>query len=151
MEEILADEELPPWDAAKLLHAWILENITETVTKAQSTKDTLEQKQGCNEDRAALFVAMARAAKIPARMVMVEGSQHAEFCLQDPAGETHWYPCTFRGSGEFGEVARPAVVFQKGDNLRMPEQSKRMRLITEYINGRGASQPRVEIIRRVVE
>lgn len=150
-EIIEDDQEQPAWEVARILHQWVIENIRETVTKPQSTVDTLEQKQGCNEDRAALFVAMSRAAKIPARMVMVEGSQHAEFCLEDPEGETHWYPCTFRGSGEFGSVARPAVVFQKGDNLRMPEQRQRQRLIAEYVNGRGARQPRVEIVRKVVQ
>lgn len=151
VKEIVTDPSLPAWEEARELHQWVIDNITETVTKAQSTVDTLEKKSGCNEDRAALFVALARASKIPARLVMVEGSQHAEFCLEDPEGEKRWYPCTFRGAGEFGSVGRAAVVFQKGDNLRMPEMKKRMRLVTEYVNGRGTSAPRVEIVRRVVQ
>jgi hypothetical protein len=143
--------ELEPWDALATAHRWILDHITETVSKVQSTDDTLEKKQGCNEDRAALFVAMARAMDVPARLVMVEGSQHAEFCLEDPDGNLHWYPCSFRGSGEFGSLSNPAVVFQKGDNVKEPEAGKRVRLVREYINGKGNVAPTVEIVRRVVQ
>lgn len=143
--------ELEPWDALATAHRWILDHVTETVSKAQNTNETLEKKQGCNEDRAALFVAMARAMDVPARLVMVEGSQHAEFCLEDPDGNLHWYPCSFRGSGEFGSWSNPAVVFQKGDNVKEPEAGKRVRLVREFVNGKGSSPPQVEIVRRVVQ
>lgn len=148
--EITKDEQ-DPWVALSAAHRWILDNVTETVSKAQSTEDTLKNKQGCNEDRAALFVAMARAFDVPARLVMVEGGQHAEFCLEDPSGKLHWYPCSFRGSGEFGSLTNPAVVFQKGDNVKEPEAGKRVRLIREHIHGKGSAAPQVEIVRRVVQ
>ncbi|MDP1563838.1 MAG: transglutaminase domain-containing protein [Pirellulaceae bacterium] len=147
----LAPKEEEPWVALSTVHRWILDHVTETVSKVQSTNDTLENKQGCNEDRAALFVAMARAMEVPARLVMVEGSQHAEFCLEDPDGNLHWYPCSFRGSGEFGSLSNPAVVFQKGDNVKEPEAGKRVRLVREYVNGKGTAAPQVEIVRRVVQ
>ncbi|MBL8889429.1 MAG: transglutaminase domain-containing protein [Planctomycetaceae bacterium] len=148
--EITKDEQ-DPWVALSATHRWILDNVSETVTKPQSTEDTLQTKQGCNEDRAALFVAMARAFDVPARLVMVEGGQHAEFCLEDPAGKLHWYPCSFRGSGEFGSLTNPAVVFQKGDNVKEPEAGKRVRLIREHVHGKGSAAPQVEIVRRVVQ
>lgn len=148
--EITKDEQ-DPWVALSAAHRWVLDNVTETVSKAQSTEDTLKTKQGCNEDRAALFVAMARAFDVPARLVMVEGGQHAEFCLEDPSGNLHWYPCSLRGSGEFGSLTNPAVVFQKGDNVKEPEVGKRVRLIREHVHGKGNAAPQVEIIRRVVE
>ena len=94
---------------------------------------------------------MARALEVPARLVMVECGQHAEFCLEDPDGNLHWYPCTFRGTGEFGSLSRPAVVFQKGDNIRVPESNQRVRLVPEYVNGKGTVAPQVQIIRRVVQ
>jgi len=147
----IAPKDAEPWVALEAVHRWILDNITETVSKVQSTDDTLKNKQGCNEDRAALFVAMARAMDVPARLVMVEGGQHAEFCLEDPAGDLHWYPCTFRGSGEFGSLSNPAVVFQKGDNVKEPEAGKRVRLIREHVNGKGTVAPKVQIIRKVVQ
>lgn len=147
----LIPSETPAWDGLAIFHRWIMDNVTETVSKPQSTTETLENKQGCNEDRAALFVAMARAWGVPARMVMVEGGQHAEFCLADPDGNLHWYPCTFRGSGEFGACSRPAVVFQKGDNIKEPEAKQRVRLIREYVNGKGSVAPSVQVIRRVVQ
>lgn len=151
VDELVPDTESQAWETTRTLHAWVMENITETIGKVQSTEDTLETKKGCNEDRAALFIAMCRAAKIPARMVMVEGSQHAEFCLEGPDEVRRWYPCSFKGSGEFGSLSRAAVVFQKGDNLRMPEQKKRARLIAEYVNGRATTSPQVQIIRQVVQ
>jgi hypothetical protein len=149
--EQLTTQEQEPWEALQLLHRFIMDHVTETVSKPQSTVETLKNKQGCNEDRAALFVAFARSLQIPARMVMVEGGQHAEFCLEDPAGNAHWYPCTFRGSGEFGSWSRPAVVFQKGDNIKEPESTQRVRLIPEMINGKGTVPPQVQTIRRVVQ
>jgi hypothetical protein len=151
VSEVVPKDEVEPWVALSAAHRWILDHITETVSKAQSTDDTLKNKQGCNEDRAALFVAMARAMDVPARLVMVEGGQHAEFCLEDPSGNLHWYPCTFRGSGEFGSLSNPAVVFQKGDNVKEPEAGKRVRLIREYVNGKGTVAPKVEIVRKVVQ
>ena len=147
----LVPAETAAWDGLAIFHRWIMDNITETVSKPQGTTETLESKQGCNEDRAALFVALARAWDVPARMVMVEGGQHAEFCLADPEGNLHWYPCTFRGSGEFGAWSRPAVVFQKGDNIKEPEAKQRVRLIREYVNGKGTVAPSVQVIRRVVQ
>ncbi len=147
----IAPKDEEPWVDLGTAHRWILDHITETVSKVQSTDDTLKNKQGCNEDRAALFVAMARAMDVPARLVMVEGGQHAEFCLEDPAGDLHWYPCTFRGSGEFGSLSNPAVVFQKGDNVKEPEAGKRVRLIREHVNGKGTVAPKVQIIRKVVQ
>jgi hypothetical protein len=144
-------EDSEAWDALFLVHRWIMDHVTETVSKPQNTTETLSLKQGCNEDRAALFVAMARALEVPARLVMVEGGQHAEFCLEDPDGNLHWYPCTFRGTGEFGSLSRPAVVFQKGDNIRVPESNQRVRLVPEYVNGKGTVAPQVQIIRRVVQ
>ncbi len=150
IDEVLTDD-MPPWDALAILHRWIMDNVTETVSKPQSTVDTLASKSGCNEDRVALFVAMARALQVPARMVMVEGGQHAEFCLEDPAGNIHWYPCSFRGAGEFGSLSRPAVVFQKGDNIKVPEAKQRVRLVAETVNGKGTVEPQVQIVRRVVQ
>jgi len=152
VESLLEDQtEQTAWESTKILHAWVIENIAETVSKQQSTVDTLTKMQGCNEDRAALFVAMARSAKIPARLVMDEGSQYAEVCLQDPEGVDRWYPCTFLGQGDFGSTSRPAVVFQKGDNLRVPELGKRVRLVAEYVNGKSAAKPEVRIIRQIVQ
>jgi hypothetical protein len=150
LEELTEDGQ-EPWDALMVIHRFIMDHVTETVSKPQSTVDTLKNKQGCNEDRAALFVAFARALQIPARLVMVEGGQHAEFCLEDPDGNLHWYPCTFRGTGEFGSWSRPAVVFQKGDNIKEPESTQRVRLVPEKINGKGTVPPQVQTIRRVVQ
>lgn len=151
VRELLPDDEPRDWERAKRLHTWVRENIQETVGIQQATEQTLETKQGCNEDRAALFVALTRAAKIPARLVMVEGSQHAEFCLEDPEGTVRWYPCSFVGAGEFGSLSRPAVVFQKGDHFRVPEIKKSVRLVAEYINGKGTVKPEVRILRQVVQ
>jgi hypothetical protein len=80
---------------------------------------------------------MCRSQKIPARMVWADNGEYAEFYLQDESGEGRWYPAVLEGKPEFGQMSNPRVIFQKGDNIKVPESSKRLLFVTETVTGNG--------------
>jgi len=148
----LYKKETPAWEKGKLIHKWVVENTTEAGRTPQNTAQILKSKQGRNEDRVALFIAMMRAAKIPCRLVVASNTGYAEFCLQSPGEKLIWYPCQIQGSGSYGELNRALVIFQKGDNIRVPwfKKGKRNRVIPEHVTLKGNVQPIVRPFRRIV-
>ena len=72
---------------------------------------------------ASLFVALCRAAEIPARIVWVPEFCYAEFYLLDKNGEGHWLPCSPAGAKAFGEMPDTKLMLAKGDNFRPPYES----------------------------
>ena len=98
----------------------------------------------------ALFVAMCRTMKVPARMIWVDGHQYAEFYLEDEAGKGYWYPAQLAGTRAFGEMPTPMVIFQKGDNFRVPERRReRLRYATDHttLSSSPKHKPRVVYVR----
>lgn len=148
----LYERDTPAWEKGKLIHKWVIENTTEGGRKPQNTSQILKSKQGRNEDRVALFIAMMRTAKIPCRLVVASNTGYAEFCLQSPGEKLIWYPCQIRGNGSYGELNRALVVFQKGDNIRVPwfKKGKRNRVIPEHVTLNANVQPVVRPFRRIV-
>ena len=99
----------------------------------------------------ALFVAMCRTAKIPARLVWVHEHQYAEFYLTDAQGNGYWFPVETAGTPAFGEMRIARVILQKGDNFRVPERrGERLRYASDYLTGLptpGGGKPGVKYIR----
>ena len=101
-----------------------------------------------------LFVAIRRAADIPARTVWVYGHVYPEFYLFDDKEQGHWFPCQSIGSKgsarEFGGITQLDMIVQKGDNVRPPRSKERQRLMSERLTGtpmvKGA-QPQCRFVR----
>lgn len=150
-KELIA-EETDPWKQVELIYDWVRDNI-ESVDGA--TKDALEtflKKEGNNEDRIFLFVAMCRTAKIPARIVFANEFNYAEFMVTDKEGKHgYWIPCNINGVREFGSLAEPKIILQKGDSIRVPEKEKRQKYVAEFLTCQGKSSPSVRFFREVVE
>ncbi|MFK7770120.1 MAG: transglutaminase family protein [Mariniblastus sp.] len=138
------------WEEIEAIYDWIGDNIAEVEQPAKDSTAVLKSKEGGNESKTGLFVAMCRAHKIPARMVWVEGTQHAEFMLADSQGNAHWFPCSVGGYQEFGSVSEPRIILQKGDSIKVPEKDRVQKFVAEFAICKGAAKPQVHFFRRVL-
>jgi hypothetical protein len=104
------------------------------------------------EDLVATFVALCRAAKIPARMVWALDYGYAEFYLEDAEGNGAWYPCVLHEDVELGAVKDTRPILEKGDNFKVPEDKAPQRFVTEFLTGKGGGgKPSVEFRRRMAD
>ena len=113
------------------------------------------------EDMTALFVALCRAHKVPARTVWVLDFCYAEFYLEDPtaddkaakgsAAKGYWIPCQVHDVKQFGTMSDQRPILQKGDNFKVPEKKEPQRFVAEFLTGKGGTggQPEVEFRRRL--
>ncbi len=115
--------------------------------------DVLRSGHGDCEGFTSLFVAICRAAEIPARTVWVYGHVYPEFYLVDGQGQGHWFPCQSIGSKgsarQFGGITQLDPIMQKGDNIRPPKGKNRQRLLVETLvmSGQKGAQPQCRFIR----
>ena len=79
-------------------------------------------------------------------MVWVTDHCYPEFYLNDDDGNGHWFPCQVAGTRAFGSMPDIRPIFQKGDNIRIPEKRRGERYASLFLKAksiRGGS-PRVE-------
>lgn len=131
-----------PWDKAKAFYEWVWGNIEARVGYYTSVVEAIRDRVGDCEERAAVFVALCRASGIPARLVWVPNHNWAEFFLKDHQGKGHWIPAHTSAYSWFGWTGAHELVLQKGDCIRVPEKSKPLRLLTDWMQCRGR-RPRV--------
>ncbi len=144
------DENATDWQKIEAIYDHVLEHIEYVEGPDKGALDTLRDGQADCQGRAALFVALCRANKIPARMVWVHGHVYPEFYLEHADQEGRWYPCESAGSRAFGEMPLARTIMQKGDNFRVPERKERLRYASDYLIGypaRGGGKPKVKYIR----
>lgn len=150
-KELVADE-TDPWKQVELIYDWVRDNIENLDGRTQDAVTTFLKKEGNNEDRIFLFVAMCRSIKIPARIVFANEFNYAEFMLTDKEGKHgYWMPCNINGVREFGSLAEPKIILQKGDSIRVPEKEKPQKYVAEFLSCQGKSRPSVRFFREVVE
>jgi hypothetical protein len=141
------------WQKIESIYDHVLKKIEYVEGPDKGAVETLRDGQADCQGRSALFIALCRANKIPARMVWVHGHCYPEFYLERAEGEGHWYPCESAGSRAFGEMPLARTILQKGDNFRVPERKERLRYASDYLTGiatPGSGEPRVKYIREQV-
>ena len=151
-KKITADVETG-WGQAEAIYDWVRDNITYTSMKPTNAITAFRDKKGDFEDITGVFIALCRAADIPARTVWVPGSSYAEFYLEDADGEGRWYPCRVAGDRAFGEMPDHPAILQKGDNFRVHDRKDPVRFVNEQLSGksiRGGGKPKVEFVREIV-
>lgn len=136
------------WEKVEALHDWVQENIEHSNVAAKGAVAALQAKQGHMEDLTGLFIALCRAAKIPARTVWVPDYSYAEFYLEDQSGTGFWFPCELKEKTTFGVVPNDYMILQKGDSIDVPEKKEPQRFVREFITGTG--KPRVTFVRQVL-
>jgi hypothetical protein len=159
----------------------ILDGVRDKVKYEQDPKNVFKGAIGAlrdgkadREDLTATFVAVCRAAKIPARMVWAMDYCYAEFYLEerpdaDAAADADekgvkekksakesktpkgaWYPCIVHEQKELGACADFRPIMEKGDNFKVPEEKTVQRFVKEFLTGKGGTggKPSVEFRRR---
>ena len=156
-----ATEGLTDWQRVELLYDHVLDEIDYAEGPDTSALETLTEGVADCHGRSALFIALCRAAGVPARIVWVNEHCYAEFYMEDPDGEGVWLPIESAGTRAFGEMplvrgteVLERVVLQRGDNFRVPERPReRLRYASDYLTGSplpGSGKPSVKYIREVV-
>ena len=109
------------WDRVRAIYDWVRKKIEyEKDAPLTGVVEAIDKGTGdCNQLTSA-FVAICRAAGIPARTVRVPHHCYPEFYLQDDKGEGYWFPCEASGTESFGGIASHLPILQKGDNFRIP-------------------------------
>lgn len=146
-EEILADNfDASAYDQVKAIHQWVSTNVDRVDGKLKGAFAALRDKTGDQEDITSLFIALCRAADIPARTVWIPEECYAEFYLEDDMGKGLWLPCRLTGAKEFGSINERQPILQKGDNFKVPEEKQPVRFVPEFLKGSGG-RPDVEFVR----
>ncbi|MGC4004822.1 MAG: transglutaminase-like domain-containing protein [Pirellulales bacterium] len=126
-----------PWDKAVAFAAWIREHIRPQIGPFTSVTTALEKRLGDCEEYSAVFVALCRAAEIPARLVWVPNHNWSEFYLTDDKGVGHWIPVHTACYGWFGWTGVHELVIQKGDRVKVREQHATFRLLEDWLRSTG--------------
>lgn len=146
-----SDAELTDWQRVEAIYNYVQDNITYQEQDDKSALATLKDGHGDCQNISALFVALCRTDRIPARLVWVHEHNYPEFCLEDADGKLHWFPCESSGTRAFGEMPTPRVIMQKGDNFKVPERRKALRYVSDYMigvpAGPGSGKPSHKFIR----
>ncbi len=142
------------WDRVEAIYDWMRAKVKykEKSSKARNSTTVLKDGTGDCEEFSSLFVAICRAADIPARLVWVPNHVYPEFYLEDNKGNGHWFPCQSAGAAkQFGGITKSRPIWQKGDNIRPPINSKKHQSYLDFdllIN--GTARPAVRSFREPV-
>lgn len=127
-----------PWHWARAFADWVPQNIRPQLGSYSSVTTALERRVGDCEEMAGVFVALCRAAGIPARLVWIPNHVWSEFYLTDNDGVGHWIPAHTACYPWFGWTGVHELVIQKGDRLRLPGKPGLVRLGTDRLRWAGA-------------
>ena len=145
------------WEHVEAIYDWVREHVKyDEAASSRGALAALKDGNGECEDMTSLFIAICRAAGIPARTVWVPGHCYPEFYLVDDKGEGHWFPCQAAGPRAFGCIPETKPILQKGDNFRPPNSKPkdRQRYLAEFIKCtplNPGGDPKVTFIREAVQ
>ncbi len=146
------------WDHVEAIYDWVRENIKDKDQGGviKGAMAAIKDGNGDCKARTSTFVAICRAADIPARTIWVPDHVYPEFYLCDGEGEGHWFPCQSHGARQFGGITDLRPILQKGDNIRTPRSGgkEHQRLLAESLTGSpvpGGGKPQVRFIRETVK
>jgi hypothetical protein len=146
----LPAEEETAWEKVEAIYDWVRENVKYKNGPLKGAVAALKDGTGDCEELTSLFIAICRAANIPARTIWVEGHCYPEFYLEDAEGKGHWFPCEAAGTRSFGGIPNLSPILQKGDNMHPAYNTRdRQRYLAHHLTGTGG-RPRVKFVRKVV-
>ncbi len=138
------------WETVEAIYDYVREHVKYQEGPLKGALRALQDGTGDCEELTSLFIALCRAANIPARTVWVPGHCYPEFYLVDKDNNGYWFPCQAAGAREFGGISETRPILQKGDDFRVPERPRdRQRYVAEFLTGRGG-QPSVKFVRELM-
>ncbi len=152
--DTLGANEQYDWKRVEAIFEYVRGKIKFSKGTMKGGIEALEAKTGNHEDMCFAFIAICRAAGIPARTVWVPDHCYPEFYLVDAEGKGRWFPCQVAGPREFGGISDTRPIFQKGDWFRDPRDGAEFRrktyaMLPETMIGVGG-RPRKEFIREML-
>ena len=150
VREILAEEPLTEWNKIEMFYDWVRENIQYENGDLKSVRQALRDRTGDCEEMTGTFVALCRAARVPARCVWIPNHCYAEFYMQDKEGKGYWFPCQLAGTRAFGSMPEYLPILQKGDRFKVPEKKQLERYLADHLSAdrvSGTVDPKVTFIR----
>ena len=151
-KQTVADKE-QAWEKVQAIYQWVRKNVQQKGGPLKGAVATIKSGEGNHEDMASVFIALCRAAGIPARTVWVPKHCYPEFYLVDDEGDGQWFPCQVAGNEEFGGISETGPVLAKGDNFRAAQGSRdkeKQRFPAESLTGEGAG-PKREFVRKLLQ
>jgi hypothetical protein len=133
----LKQSRVHPWHLARAFADWVPKHIRPQMGLYTSVTTALETRVGDCEEMAGVFVALCRAAGIPARLVWIPNHVWSEFYLTDRDGHGHWIPAHTAAYPWFGWTGVHELVIQKGDRLKLPGLTNKIRLQTDRLRYKG--------------
>ena len=137
-----------PWAKAERFYQWVWENIKGKPGTYTSVSEAIRKKVGDCEERAGVFVALCRAADIPARLVWVPNHCWAEIGLFDDQQSFHWIPIHTAAYSWFGWTGVHELILQKGDSIPVYGKKRPERLVSDWHQWKG-TQPKIEFLASV--
>lgn len=146
-KKLIADKETA-WDQVRAIYDYVRDHVEYQESELKGAVATLRDEQGDCEAMTSLFIALCRAAKIPARMVWVTDHSYPEFYLVDDEGQGHWIPCQIAGAEAFGSMPETRPILQKGDSFKVPETKARRRYVATQLKAKAVrgTKPTVTVI-----
>lgn len=150
-KQIGADEKVA-WDKVEEIYDWVRENVEYKNGPLKGAVAALRDGTGDCEELTSLFIAICRAADVPARTVWLEGHCYPEFYLVDAEGKGQWFPCQAAGSRAFGEIPELRPILSKGDSFRPPYNRRdRQRYLQHHLTGTPTGgRPQVRFVRKMI-
>jgi len=148
LAKAIGPDEKTAWGRVEAIYDWVREKVEYKNGPLKGAVAALRDGTGDCEELTSLFIAICRAADIPARTVWVEGHCYPEFYLMDREGKGHWFPCQAAGTRSFGGIPELKPVLSKGDSFRPPHNRRDIqRYPADHLTGTGG-RPRVKFIRK---
>jgi transglutaminase superfamily protein len=137
LHQELSAQEKHPWALAEIYQRWVHKEIEAKRGNFIGVVNALKRRYGDCEEKAAVFVALCRAAGIPARLVWVPNHNWAEFYLTDTGGKGHWIPSHTSCYSWHGWTGAHELVIQKGDRVIPAQEKKAQRLLEDWVQWMG--------------
>lgn len=155
VREIDAKKPETEWQRVEMLYDWVRDNIVYTRGDLKTVRQAIKDKTGDCEEMTSTFVALCRAADVPARCVWIPNHCYPEFYLEDAEGNGYWFPCQAAGTRNFGSMPEYLPILQKGDRFKVPEDKDLLRYLNDFCKSQerytqGAAKPKVEFIRKLL-
>ena len=135
----IGTDQTVPWNHIEVIYDWVRQKIHYQDVPLKGALKGLHDETGDCQELSCLFIAICRAAKIPARTVRVPAHCYAEFYLLDGQGVGHWFPCQPAGAAAFGGIAELRPILQKGDKVLgiVPgtNRKERVRFLPDALTG----------------